>query len=101
MGINYGKEPMHKTVNQVAEHMAVAARTAPKTRSRDVIHTAIVDGNELRQLAVEMKNIAEAYNMGFFARDADNVLNASCLLLIGCEITSMDLKPCGMFGFKN
>ncbi|MGC9332382.1 MAG: ferredoxin domain-containing protein [Bacteroidales bacterium] len=101
MGINYGNKPVHKTVKQVAEHMAVAARTAPKTRGRDVIHTAIVDGDDINPLVAEMKHIAEAYNMDFFARDAENVLDASCLLLIGCEIKSMNLTPCGMCGFKN
>ncbi|MEA3449131.1 MAG: DUF2148 domain-containing protein [Bacteroidota bacterium] len=101
MGINYGNEPMHNTVINVAEHMAVAARTAPKTRSRDVIHTAIVDGDELKPLAAEMKNIAEEYDMGFFARDAENILHASALLLIGCKIQPMDLTPCGMCGFES
>ncbi|MFW5805115.1 MAG: ferredoxin domain-containing protein [Bacteroidales bacterium] len=101
MGINYGNKPMHSAVNQVAEHMALAARTAPKTRSRDVIHTAIVDGEEMEALSAEMKKIANKYNMGFFARDAENVLSASCLLLIGCKIHPMDLTPCGMCGFEN
>ncbi|MGM0649993.1 MAG: ferredoxin domain-containing protein [Bacteroidota bacterium] len=101
MAINYRNEAMHSTVKQVAEHMATAARTAPKTKSIDVIHTAIVDGEEKKKLAEEMKHIAEKFDMAFFARDAGNVLDASCAVLIGCEIKTNQLNPCGMCGFEN
>ncbi|HKK69369.1 MAG TPA: DUF2148 domain-containing protein [Bacteroidales bacterium] len=101
MAIEYRNHTTHEQVKQVAEKMAIAARTAPKTRGKDVIHTAIVDGEEKTRLAEDMKRIAEKYNMPFFARDAENLLEASCVLLLGSEIRVNNLNPCGMCGFIN
>ncbi|MFW5767886.1 MAG: ferredoxin domain-containing protein [Bacteroidales bacterium] len=99
MAIEYRNKTNHEQVKQVAEEMAIAARTAPKTRGKDVIHTAIVDGEEKEALAKDMKRIAEKYDMAFFARDAENLMEASCVLLLGNEIRVNNLNPCGMCGF--
>lgn len=86
---------------RVAEKMAAAARTAPKTRGKDMVDIAIVEGESLGKLADEMKKIAEEYKMPFFARDADNLLNSHVAVLIGCRIRVNNLNPCGMCGFEN
>ena len=43
----------------IAQKMAVAARTAPKGKGVDVIECAVVDGEDVERIAVEMERIAE------------------------------------------
>lgn len=101
MSIIYQLENVDKTVYRIAENMSIAARTAPKTKGVDVIHTAIIDGKEKEDLEKEMIKISEEYKLGLFKRDAGNVSDSSCLLLIGCSIKTNQLDPCGMCGFPN
>ena len=74
----------------VAKAMAVAARTAPKTRGDDAIETLIVYGDELNELADAMKRhgVHSKISEGF-ERDAGNVAKSQAVLLVGVS----DLKP--------
>jgi uncharacterized ferredoxin-like protein len=89
----------------VANAMAVAARTAPKTRGLDAVETLIVYGEDLQALADAMVTHGKGSKLeNIFARDAKNVLSSQAVLLMGVR----DLKPkkpneplnCGACGFE-
>lgn len=89
----------HAQALNVARQMMTAARTAPKGKGIDVIEIALVTDDELSRLADEMRRIAEETGMKFFLRDADNVLQAECVLLIGTREQAQGLN-CGHCGFS-
>lgn len=89
-------------VRRVAELMCVAARTAPKGRGVDEIVTAIVeDIREREQVAERMREIGERCGAEFFTRDAQNVLDAQILVLLGTGLRRMRLPECGLCGFPD
>ena len=90
----------------VANLMAVAARTAPKTRGVDEIQSLVVEGVDIDTLARTMEEMAGGRQEAVAAtlrRDAGNVRDSACVVLIG--ITGAPRKPerrldCGGCGFK-
>lgn len=84
---------------EVAKKMVIAARTAPKSRGKNTIYTAIVDGADIMRLSDKMASIATDSGELFFKRDSDNILRADAIVLIGTEIKSVGLKVCGYCGF--
>jgi uncharacterized ferredoxin-like protein len=62
----------------VAKLMVAAARTAPKTRGEDSIHTAVVTGEDKERLAKTMFEHGRE-------RDAVNVRASGAVVLIGVE----------------
>lgn len=82
----------------VARQMMTAARTAPKGKGIDIIEIALVTDNELQILSDEMRSISAATGMKFFLRDADNILQAECAILIGTREQPQGLN-CGHCGF--
>ena len=95
------KEINAEVILQVAKQMAVSARTAPKARGNDNIEILIITGDTRKQLSEKMKEIGAAYSTPFFARDAENVMLAPVVMLLGTTIKSQGLKKCGMCGFAN
>ena len=95
-----------ESVMSVARLMAVAARTAPKARGVDAIDTLIVEGQDLEALANAMDGCASgrpAIVEAAFHRDADNVRNSTCAILL--SVTGAPKKPenpfdCGACGFS-
>jgi uncharacterized ferredoxin-like protein len=86
----------------IAKKMAVAARTAPKTRGRDFILTAVIDKSSLKEISAHMVvMLEEGRGAHFFARDAENLENADALVLIGTKIEVQNLANCGLCGFTN
>lgn len=85
----------------LADLMAAAARTAPKACGVDNIEVAILDGAEKDQLAAEMRKIAKEIDAEFFDRDAGNVDNSFCVVLIGVRNNPLGLPDCGYCGFSN
>lgn len=79
-------------VLHTAQAMAAAARTAPKTKGVDHMHTLIVTGEELGVLADEMHRLADELGVGFFHRDAECVRKACAVLFIGVENASYGLN---------
>ncbi len=74
----------------VAKAMAVAARTAPKTRGLDAIETLVVSGEDLDALAGAMEEHgAESAMSAAFKRDANNLRNSQAALLVGLT----DIRP--------
>lgn len=92
------RDSRHEHVLNVARQMMTAARTAPKGKGIDVIETAIVTGKEIQQLSDKMRAMFEENGMKFFLRDADNILSAECIVLIGTREQAQGLN-CGHCGY--
>ena len=94
------RDTRHEQVMRIAQQMMTAARTAPKGKGVDVIEIALVEGDDIRRLSEEMIAIQEENGFKFFLRDADNILNAECILLIGTREHAHGLN-CGHCGYSN
>ena len=71
-------------VAQACKQMMVAARTAPKGKGIDIIEMAVVTGDDdINRLSEEMLKIAGEKGLKFFLRDADNILQADAIMIIG------------------
>lgn len=92
------RDSRHEHVLNVARQMMTAARTAPKGKGIDVIETAIVTGKDIQQLSDKMRAMFEENGMKFFLRDADNILSAECIVLIGTREQAQGLN-CGHCGY--
>ncbi|NPV48167.1 MAG: ferredoxin [Armatimonadetes bacterium] len=93
--------PEKAAVMQVAELMCVAARTAPKARGADNLVTAILADHEEKEiLAAAMRAFAEEINAPFFARDAQNLLDADACVLIGTRLQRLGIPGCNLCGFE-
>lgn len=85
----------------VADIMAAAARTAPKGSGKDKIVTAILTGEEKDALSKHMREAGTEYKEEFFLRDAQNVADSHCIVMIGAVSEPFGLDNCSMCGFKN
>lgn len=88
----------HEHLLHIAKQMMIAARTAPKGKGVDIIETLAVTDKDINVLSEKMKEIAEETGMKFFLRDADNILNAEAVILIGTREQVQGLN-CGHCGF--
>lgn len=88
----------HEHVINIAKQMMTAARTAPKGKGIDIIETAIVTGEDIKKLSDTMTAMVEEHGMKFFLRDADNILSAECIILLGTYEKAQGLN-CGHCGF--
>ena len=84
-----------------AEDICVAARTAPKGKGKDLLVTAIVTDNELKQLQQQMRVIGERDGVAFFLRDAANLEHATVVVLIGTKKEPLNIPSCGYCGFAD
>ena len=88
-------------LNAAAE-ICAAARTAPKAKGIDRIHTLTLTDADKDAVADEMERIGNAQGADFFLRDAGNVRDAKALVLIGIEEGTRGLnKLCGYCHFDN
>ena len=94
------RDERHEQVMHIARQMMTSARTAPKGKGVDVIEIALITDDDIRRLSEEMIAIHEENAFMFFLRDADNILNAECILLIGTREHAHGLN-CGHCGFSN
>lgn len=98
----YEEETREDAILEAARKMMIAARTAPKGRGFDNIVIALVTKDKIKEIADKMKEMVLRDNAPkFFERDAENILTAPAMLLLGTKIKSVGLSPCGMCGFKN
>ncbi|WP_321331483.1 DUF2148 domain-containing protein [uncultured Bacteroides sp.] len=91
------RDSRHEQVLNVAKQMMTAARTAPKAKGIDIIETAIITDDEIKTLSNTMIAMVEEHGMKFFLRDAENILNAECIVLIGTHMKThgMNCRHCG------
>ena len=66
-----------------AARICAAARTAPKAKGIDHIHTLVLTDADKDAVADAMERFGNAHEAGFFLRDAKNVREAAVLVLIG------------------
>jgi len=83
---------------QVANEMMTAARTAPKGKGFDIIEVALVTDDSIKELSDAMFKYSEKSGLKFITRDADNILNAEAIVLIGTAQKTHALN-CGYCGF--
>lgn len=88
------KELENEGVLQTAKRMCVAARTAPKARGVDFIHTAVVTGEELMKLADETERLGKEQGQDFYVRDAGNLRNSQAVVLVGATYQQRGLNEC-------
>ncbi len=87
-----------------AAMMALAMRTAPKTRGTDSLKTAVVSGDDLEALAamMEKKGGEKSTELPIFKRDAGSVRKAAAVLLVGVnrDPKKIDMPfNCGACGY--
>ena len=99
----YNSEDMEtRAALDAAARMCAAARTAPKAKGIDRIHTLTLTGGDKDAVADAMERIGSADGAGFFLRDADNVRAANALVLIGIEEGKRGLNGlCGYCHFAD
>ncbi|HKM28678.1 MAG TPA: DUF2148 domain-containing protein [Anaerovoracaceae bacterium] len=86
---------------RVADLMVAAARTAPKGSGKDNVVSMIIDGEEKDTLANTMRELSAEFNEEFLARDAANVDNSHCVVVIGVKAVPFGLDNCHNCGFEN
>ena len=93
------RESRHEQVLHVARQMMTAARTAPKGKGIDVVEAILVTDEDIQTLSEKMVAMVEEHGMKFFLRDAENILQAECVVLIGTREQAQELN-CGHCGFS-
>lgn len=86
---------------QVAGLMALACRTAPKTKGIDNIISFILDKPTLSRLIRHMDNVGKSKNKKGFLRDAENLKKSAAVLVIGVESKPAGLDYCSFCGYKD
>jgi len=101
------KEAEKNAVTMVAALMAAAARTAPKARGVDATASLILVDNDLEKLASALERKAAKkpdYISTFFRRDANNLRNSDCVLLLGVTGNPKKIEQpldCGACGYAS
>ena len=99
------KELENQAVLNTMAAMCAAARTAPKTKGQDYIHTLVLTGKEQQMVADKMIALGQEYfgenYKSWFGRDAKNVADADGLVLIGVKNACRGIPHCGICGFEN
>jgi uncharacterized ferredoxin-like protein len=95
-------EVRSKVLRDTAEKMMTAARTAPKARGIDNLVISAAYGDTIKLIAEKMKELVkEGKGPDYFVRDADNILSAEIVVLLGTRIDPLGIKFCGYCGHKN
>lgn len=93
------RESRHDTIIEIAKRIMVAGRTAPKARGVDNIEIVTLLGETIKKLSAATHEEGLRNNMSFFLRDAENILSAEAVILIGTRSQTMGLN-CGYCGFE-
>jgi uncharacterized ferredoxin-like protein len=92
------RETRTERLFKVANEMLTAARTAPKGKGFDIIEVAMLTDKSIIELSNEMLRYSEKTGLKFVLRDAENILNAEAIVLIGTRQQLHNLN-CGYCGF--
>lgn len=99
--IRTGSQAQKSTAAAVADLMMTAAKTAPKGGGANKIVAVTLSGENKDILAEKMRERGKELDHQFFIRDAGNVDNSYCIVLIGAIDVPLALPNCGMCGFPN
>lgn len=94
------RDERHNHILEVGRQMMTAARTAPKGKGVDVIEIAMICGEDLEMLAAKMEQMAESTGMKFLLRDAGNIREAECAIIIGTRPAPQGLN-CNYCGYDS
>jgi uncharacterized ferredoxin-like protein len=75
-----------------------AARTAPKGKGLDLIEIIVAEGDDLKVLSDKIYALGEETGLKFMLRDAENILSAEAVILIGTHSRTQGLN-CAHCGF--
>lgn len=92
------RENRQERLLSVAHDMMTAARTAPKGKGFDIVEVLLVTGTEIQLLSEAMLAYSAKTGMKFITRDAENILHAEAIILIGTRQQLHGLN-CGYCGF--
>jgi uncharacterized ferredoxin-like protein len=92
------RETRHAQVMAAVKQMMTAARTAPKGKGVDILEIIAVEGKEIETLSAKTRELGEKNGMSFFLRDAENILSAEAVILIGTRKAEQGLN-CVYCGF--
>jgi uncharacterized ferredoxin-like protein len=87
-------------IRQSARHLMAAARTAPKGKGLDIIEIALVMNDDIKRLSDTLYKLSEEMSHAFMERDAENILEAEAILLIGTKPHAHGLN-CEHCGYPN
>ncbi|MBN2767146.1 MAG: ferredoxin [Paludibacteraceae bacterium] len=93
------RENRRERLLTVANAMMTAARTAPKGKGIDIIEVAMATDETIQQLSQAMIRYSEKSGLKFFLRDAENILQAEAIVLIGSKRRNQNLN-CSYCGFE-
>lgn len=92
------RDTRHERVIQAANAMMTAARTAPKGKGFDMVEIKLITDEDIQTLSTAMLAYSEKTGMMFITRDAQNILHAEAILLIGTRQKIHNLN-CGYCGY--
>lgn len=95
------QEITDRALAEIAGKMLIAVRTAPKGRGADHLILSIAGRDDIARIAEKMQEIAERTGATFFKRDADNILQCPCMLIIGARVAPIGLPFCSLCGFAD
>jgi uncharacterized ferredoxin-like protein len=85
----------------VADLMALAARTAPKSAGTDFVVIEILEGEAVQRLGQGMIEYGRRTHKANFDRDGDNVLRSEAVVLIGLKDADVLDLNCGACGAES
>jgi len=98
--IDYDKAK-EEALKDIAEFMAIACHTAPKTRGRDNLEVMISDSDKERSSLIEkMREIARRDDRPSCERDAGNIKESKYILIAGTRTGPLGLD-CGFCGYPS
>jgi uncharacterized ferredoxin-like protein len=77
------RKTRHEQVIEAVKQMMTAARTAPKGKGMDIIEIIAVLGEDIKTLSDKTHDLGIQNGLNFFLRDAENILSAEAVLLVG------------------
>lgn len=86
------REIRRENVINAAKQMAMAARTAPKARGEDILEVVVVTDDDIAALSNALRQLGEQRGRAGMVRDADNILSADAIVLIGSREKAMGLN---------
>ncbi|MDR0844805.1 MAG: DUF2148 domain-containing protein [Tannerella sp.] len=91
------RETRHNHLMNAARQIMTAARTAPKGKGMDIIEIAAIEGDDIKVLSDKTRALGEQNGLKFFLRDAENILSAEFVIIIGThpEEHGLNCAHCG------
>lgn len=86
------REERHQSALSAARSMITAARTAPKAKGVDIIEILLIEGDDMQRLADKMEEYGQEAGRPSFLRDAKNVRQSECVVVIGTKHNPMGLN---------